>query len=322
MTAEEILSSLSEKEVVNPEQSDLISQYEKTKPFSIHWELRSILYLGILLFTGGLGVIIYQNIDTIGHQVIIACIGILTLACYFYTFQHRPNFSWQEVKSENKLSEYTLLLGCTAFLILEGYLQFQYQFFGTRYGLAVIVPTLLFFFSAYFFDHRGVLSMAITGLASWLGLTIAPMSVISGNDFSDIRLIITAITLGIALMVVGWITLKQNLKEHFSFTYLFLGGLIAIIASMKGLFDQDGKILYFVVSSALCVFFIFYSRLKQELAFLLMGVIFGYIVITYGLFKILPVTLLAFISIYYFLFSSVGVIFFLLNVKKILGLKK
>jgi hypothetical protein len=322
MTADEILTSLSDKGVVTPEQSDLISRYEKDKPFSIHWELRSILYLGILMFTGGLGVIIYQNIESIGHQVIIASIGILTAICFYHASKHRAVFSWEEVKSDNKLSDYVLLLGCTAFLILEGYLQFQYSFFGTRYGLAIIIPTVVFFFCAYLFDNRGVLSMAITGLASWLGLTIAPMSVLSGNDFSDVKLIITAITLGLALMVIGWITLKQNLKGHFSFTYLFLGGLIAMIASMKGLFDQEVKILYFAVSAGLCIFFIFYSRFKQELVFLLMGVIFGYIVITYALFKILPDNLIAFISVYYFLFTSVGVIFFLLNVKKILGLKK
>jgi hypothetical protein len=322
MTNHQILTDLHTKGLITQEQVTVIGDYEKNKPFSIHWELRSVLYIGILLFTGGLGVIIYQHIDTIGHQVIIACIALLTAGCFFYSFKNREPFFWHEVKSDNKFSAYVLLLGCTAFLILEGYLQFQYTFFGTRYGLALFIPTLLFFFCAYFFDHRGVLSMAITGLASWLGLTIAPLSVLSRNDFSDMKLIATAIILGSALMLAGWITLKQNLKAHFSFTYLFLGGVIAIIASMKGLFDQDGKILYFALSGALCLFFIYYSRLRQELVFLLMGVIFGYIVITYALFKILPDSMIAFISVYYFLFTSVGVIFFLLNVKKILRLNK
>ncbi len=322
MTSETVLNKLLEKEIIPPAQAVAISDYEKRKPFSIHRELRSVLYLGILLFTSGLGVIIYQNIDTIGHQVIIGLIGLLTAGCFYYCFQKKQSFSWQEVKNPDKLNDYILLLGCTAFLILEGYLQFQYKTFGTKYGLAVFIPTIVFFFYAYFFDHRGILSMAITGLASWLGLTIAPLSLLSGNDFTDFKLVITALVLGVILIAIGWLTNERDIKKHFSFTYVFLGGNLAAIAAMIGMFNQEINILYFVSAAGLAAFFIFYARQKQELVFLLMGTVYGYVVFTYMLFKILPDDLLAGLSIHYFLVTSIGVIFFLLNVKKILGIKK
>ena len=38
-------------EIITSEQYTVIENYEKTKPMSIHWELRTVLYLGILLFT-------------------------------------------------------------------------------------------------------------------------------------------------------------------------------------------------------------------------------------------------------------------------------
>lgn len=322
MTSETVLNKLLEKEIIPPEQAIAISDYENRKPFSIHWELRSVLYIGILLFTSGLGVIIYQNIDTIGHQVIIALIALLTAGCFYYCFQKKQPFSWQEVKNPDKLGDYILLLGCTAFLILEGYLQFQYKAFGTKYGLAVFIPTIVFFFCAYYFDHRGILSMAITGLASWLGLTIAPLSLLSGNDFTDIKLVVTALVLGFILITIGWLTNERDIKKHFSFTYVFLGGNLAAIAAMIGMFDQEINILYFVTAAGLSAFFIFYARQKQQLIFLLMGTVYGYIVFTYMLFKILPDDLLAGLSVHYFLVTSIGVIFFLLNVKKILRIKK
>jgi len=322
MSVKTILADLEEKKIISSEQSSLIETYEISKPFSVHWELRSILYLGILFFTSGLGVIIYQNIDTIGHQVIIGLIAILTLFCFVYAFRNKNEFTWDEVESSNKLSEYALLLGCTAFLVMEGYLQFQYRVFGSKYGLAVFIPTVLFFFCAYFFDHRGVLSMAITGLASWLGLTIAPLSLLSGNDFTDLRIISTAIFLGVALIAVGWLTMKRDLKAHFSFTYFFLGGNLAAIASLIGLFNEGIKIMFFLSAAALSAFFIYYSRQKHALVFLLMGVIYGYIVVTYTIFNILPDDALSLIGISYFMLTSIGVIFFLLNVKKILGIKK
>jgi hypothetical protein len=322
MNTKTILADLLDRGIISPEQSSLIEVYETEKPFSVHWELRSILYLGILLFTSGLGVIIYQNIDTIGHQVIIGLIALLTIGCFVYAFRTRHAFSWNEVESTNKLNDYALLLGCTAFLILEGYLQFQYNVFGTKYGLAVFVPTVIFFFCAYIFDHRGVLSLAITGLASWLGLTIAPLSLLSGNDFTDSRLVITAIVLGAALIIIGWMTWRKDLKSHFSFAYFFLGGNLAAIASLIGLFNEGWKFFYFIGVAALSAFFIYYSRQKHALVFLLMGVIYGYIALTYAIFNVLPDEALSFIGISYFMLTSVGVIFFLLNVKKILGIKK
>ena len=322
MTTKSILESLIQKEIIPEEQAARILEYETQKPFSIHRELRSVLYLGITLLTSGLGILIYQNVETIGHQVIIAIIACLITACFYYVFKQRQQFLWVETTQTSKFSAYALLFGCTLFLILESYLQFQYNFFGTRYGIAIFIPTVIFFFLAYRFDHRGVLSMAITGLASWLGLTISPVSILENNDFSSPELISTGTILGVILCVTGRLSETRNLKKHFAFTYILLGGNLAAVAGLAGMFNQDLKIVYILVVTLLSLFLIYYARHSQSLIFLLMGVIYGYIMISYTLFAYLPDSFLAAFSIYYFMLSSAGVLFFLLNLKKILGLKK
>lgn len=321
MTTRSILNALISKGVISEQQAATIVSFEGGKAFSIHWELRSILYLGILIFTSGAGILIYENIDTIGHQVIIAAIACLTAGCFYYTYRHSLPYSHEEVHNPNKLVDYVLLLGCSTFLGLEGYVQYQYNLFGSRYGLAVILPTILFFICAYRFDHRGALSMAITGLASWLGLTIAPLSVLADNDFSDGKLLVPAIALGIVLTLVGWISEGRNIKKHFAFTYILMGGNLAAIAAQIGLFTHAPKILYFTIGIGLCYFFIRRARHAQSLLFLLMGTVYGYCIITYTLFNSLGADAAFGLSIFYFLFSSVGVIYFLLNFKKFLGIK-
>ena len=72
MQTETLLKELEQKGLISSEQNALISEYERTKPFSLNYELRTFLYLGITMLTGGLGVLIYQNIDSIGHGVIVA----------------------------------------------------------------------------------------------------------------------------------------------------------------------------------------------------------------------------------------------------------
>ena len=321
MTTKSILNSLTGKGVISDQQADAIASFESDKAFSIHWELRSVLYLGILLFSSGSGILIYENIDTIGHQVIIAAIALITAGCFYYTYKNSLPYSHEQIHNPNKLADYVLLLGCSTFLGLEGYLQYQYNLFGTRYGLAVIIPTIIFFFCAYRFDHRGALSMAITGLASWLGLTIAPLSVLSDNDFSDGTLIIPAIGLGCVLTAVGWISEEQNIKKHFAFTYMVMGGNLACIAAQIGLFSHSPKVLYFFIGLGLCYFFIRRARHAQSLLFLLMGTVYGYSIITYIIFDNLGADAAFGLGIFYFFFSSIGVIYFLLNFKKFLGTK-
>ncbi|WP_353720635.1 DUF2157 domain-containing protein [Dyadobacter sp. 676] len=322
MTTKSILNSLTGKGIISAQQADSIASFEGEKAFSVHGELRAILYVGILLFSSGAGVLIYENIDTIGHQAIIAAIALITAGCFYYTYKHSQPYTHGQADDPNKLVGYVLLLGCSTFLGLEGYLQFQYNLFGTRYGLAAIIPTALFFFCAYRFDHRGALSMAITGLASWLGLTIAPLSVLSANDFSDGKLIIPAIALGSVLTAVGWISEEQNVKKHFAFTYMLMGGNLACIAAQIELFNHSAKLLYFFIGIALCCFFVLRARRAQSLLFLLMGTVYGYCIVTYVIFTNLGADAALGLGIFYFLFSSVGVIYFLLNFKKFLGIKK
>lgn len=322
MNPNKILQSLQEKNIITPEQSTLISEYENTAPFSIHYELRTLLYLGITMLTGGLGILIYQNIDTIGHGVIVGLMALGLLGCFGFAYIKRSSFSWKEVKNPSQFADFTLLLGCIMFLILEGYLQFQYDLFGTKYGLVTILPSIIFIPVAYFFDHRGVLSMGLTALASWVGVSIAPLSVLSQNDFSAPNFIFTAMALGLILSAVGLVSEYKNLKKHFSFTYLLLGSNLTLIATMTGMFNHGNWFIYTIIALVLCVGLFLYARKTQSYIFLLMGVIYGYIAFTYLLFKILELInseTLWLLAMYYFLISGVGVVMFLINIKKILG---
>ena len=88
-----------------------IKQQEAARLFSVHWEVKTILYLGILLLTGGLGILIYKNIDTIGHQAIITAIGLLCIGCFIYCERKKLPFTKTRVPAPNSYCDYILLLG-------------------------------------------------------------------------------------------------------------------------------------------------------------------------------------------------------------------
>jgi hypothetical protein len=84
----------------------------------------------------------------------------------FYVLREKEALSrLTKVEAPTPFFDYILLLGCLTFITLVGYSQVQFTIFGQRFGLAVFIPMIVLFFSAYYFDHLGVLSMAIT---NWL----------------------------------------------------------------------------------------------------------------------------------------------------------
>lgn len=323
MNYTKLLKTLTENAIIPEDQSHKIAAYEDTKPFSIHWELRTFLYAGITLLGTGLGVVIYENIDSIGHNVLIGLIVLAFLGCLYYAFKYRKPFTWEEVIETEKLDDFALLGACVMFLTLEGYLQYQYNVFGTRYGLAAFLPAVLFFFLAYRFDHRGVLSMAITAFASWVGVNIAPIKLWQQKNFSTADVTHISILLGIVLIVMGGLSEYKNWKKHFSFTYFIFGFNIAFVATLAGLFQFDMKLVYLAGMAVLCYGSIWYARRTQSYLFMLMGVIYGYIAVTYWIFQSKWIEGLDFtLYTFYFMASAVGVVVFLINIKQMIGLKK
>lgn len=312
---ENILRRLLQQALIAPEDAEKITAFETKKPFSLHWELKTLLYLGVLLLNVGLGFIVYENIDSIGHTVIILLIGALSAGCFWYAVRHRQPFSKDEIESPTPYYDYILLLGCLAFLVMEGYWQYQYQVFGTRYGLATFIPMSLFFGLAYRFDNRGVLALALTALASWLGITVAPQDLLSGNDFNSASLVNTGIFLGVLLASVTFMSEYFSFKKHFSLTYLNFGVHILMVSCLAGMMSLDRSAIYFPLLLLSVGFFLWYARTRASFYFLLIAVLYGYIGFTYLMLS--SAHNLNFETyLLYFILSCGGIVVFLTNYKR------
>lgn len=307
---------------ITEEQYKSIASFEDNRLFSIHWELRTILYLGILLLSSGIGILVYLNIDTIGHQAILAAVGLACFACLYYIHKHQLPYTHQPVSHTSPFFDYVVLLGCLLFAVFIGYFQYQYSLFGDHYGILVFIPTILSFYLAYRFDHKGVLSIAITGLASTFGLSVTPRQLIDGNNFSELSVVFTALGLGIILAAWAWYSDKQNIKQHFSFTYNNFALTILCIATLAALFEQDLKLISLLALAGICVYFIRYALIQQSYLFLLLSVLYGYIGFTFIIFYLLSKVDninegIFMLGMMYVIASAVAVIFLFLNIKKI-----
>lgn len=295
---------------------------ETQKLFSLYWELRLLLYLGVLLLTGGLGILVYKNIDSIGHQAVLAFIAAVSAGSFFYCFRKKSPFSWEKVQVADPFFDYILLLGCLSLLIFLGYLQYEYNVFGDHYGSATFIPMVILFFTAYYFDHLGVLSLAITNLAAWAGVAITPLSILKEDNFDNSRLIFTGILLGCALLIAGQLTRQRRVKPHFETTYTNFGLHLFFIASLAGLFRYDQIYLLWFLAFAGIAWFLYTRAIKRKsFYFIVVIVLYAYIALCYVVVRLLsgmsgadlaPLVL----GLLYFILSAIGVALLLVRLNR------
>ena len=285
MSPERVLRELTETPLINDQQATAIGAMETQKPFSVHWELRTLLYAGILLFTTGAGLLIYRYLDRIGHDLLILALAVVCAGCFAFVTYHKGPIRAARSGSRSPFGDYALLLGCLLFLTLEGYVQYQYNFFGTRYGLVTFLPAILFLALAYTFDHRGVLAMGLTALISWIGVTVRPLQFYFKGNFKDITVLLSAIGLSLLLMGIAYTLDRQRIKRHFTITTLSIAGNLLLVALVAALFNFENLNLLFATALGIaCFSFDRYARLEHSFLFLLMSTVYAYIGVTYLVF--------------------------------------
>ncbi|OMP74804.1 MULTISPECIES: DUF2157 domain-containing protein [unclassified Chitinophaga] len=323
-----MFGKLEQDGLISPGSMSNIHAATGKKLFSLHWELKTILYLGVLLLSGGLGVLVYKNIDTIGHQVVLLAIALACAGCFYYCFRRKLPFSWGKVPAPNPFFDYILLLGCLLFITFITYLQGAYGVFKFHYGTATFIPLTVLFFSAYYFDHLGVLSLAITNLAAWLGVNVSPLTFMEGTMYIDTRLIITGLILGAALLLMDYFTHYLRKKPHFGFTYRNFGMHLMLLACVTAMFkshfnyynEENASYLIWFLLQVGISFYIYREALKhQSFYFLLMMALYGYVGLSYVVVRLLILTESEggiYAGILYFIASAIGLIIFLINANK------
>ena len=295
---------------------------QKQDLFSVHWEVKTLLYLGILLLTTGLGILIYENIDTIGHKVVLALIALIFTGCFVYCFKTALPFNSGKVKSPNTSFDYILLLGTISFLTFIGYLQYEYKVFGTNYNLATLIPMLVLFFTAYYFDHLGILNMAIANLAVWMGVSVTPKALLLNSDFDSQTIIYTYLVLGIILLAGAYFTQRLNFKKHFKFSYQHYGVHVTFISLLTGYFHFYNSPFAMLLMLALfaIAWIIFRDAFKNHsFYFLLLVVLYSYLAVSSLVVRLMMLAEdegALYLAMLYFIGSAIGLIFLLINLNK------
>src|ERR1700684_1478841 len=212
------LEQWKEQNKISPEQHAHLAGLSRGEPFSLFLELNVLLYAGVLAFVAGLGWTISTWSHQLGDVLVLTILSIILTASFWYCFSRAPAWSAAETAAPTPIFDYVLYLGSLVWCVELAYLENRFHVLSGQWDLYLLATALLFFFLAYRFDNRFVLSLALSSLAGWFGLTISRWPTHQDAAYRQYALLYC-----VMVGVGGALVQRRGLKAHFFGSYLNVG---------------------------------------------------------------------------------------------------
>jgi hypothetical protein len=257
---------------ISPEQHAYLAGLSRREPFSVFLELNILLYIGVLAFVAGLGWTVNTWSAQLGDVLVLTVLSALLAACFWYCFSRAPAWSPAETPAPSPMFDYVLYLGTLVWLIELAYLENRFHVLSGQWDLYLLATAGLFFFLAYRFDNRFVLSLALSSLAGWFGLTISHWS--ANPDAAYRRY---ALLYCLLVGVGGALLQRRGLKPHYFGTYLNIVANVLFWAVLSGVFIRHGYGPWLFALLIACAASLAWGFTRRQFAFVAYAAVYGYV---------------------------------------------
>jgi predicted membrane protein DUF2157 len=300
-----------EQGAISTEQQAHLASLSRGEPFSLSLELNLLLYAGVLAFVAGLGWTISTWSQQLGDVLVLTIISIILAASFWYCFSRAPAWSAAETAAPTPIFDYVLYLGCLVWCVGLAYLENRFHVLSGQWDLYLLATALLFFFLAYRFDNRFVLSLALSSLAGWFGLTISHWPSHQDAAYRQYALLYSL------LVGIGGASLQRlKLKPHFLGTYLNIATNVLFWAILSGVFEQKDHGLWSVALLIACGSSLAWGLKRRQFAFVAYAAVYGYIGVSWMLLRNASDDTLI---LAYFVFTAIAMVVMLVQIARRFG---
>jgi hypothetical protein len=235
-------------------------------------ELNLLLYAGVLAFVAGLGWTVATWSQQLGDVLILTILFAILAACFWYCFARALPWSPVETPAPSPVFDYVLYLGCLVWCIELAYLENRFGVLSGQWDIYLLATAIFFFILAYRFDNRFVLSLALSSLAGWLGLSISHWPSHQDAAYRQYALLYCL------LVSVGGVLLqRRGLKLHFFGTYLNMVANVLFWAVPFGVFEREGYGPWFLALLIACGASLAWGLTRRQFAFVAYSAVYGYV---------------------------------------------
>ena len=255
---------------ISPEQHKVLARLCCGDPFSLFLELNILLYAGILAFIAGLGWTVSTWSQQLGDAVVLIILTGMLAACFWYCFSRAPAWSPEETPPVSLVFDYVLYLGSLIWSVELAYIKTRFEPPGP-WELYLLATAGLFFFLAYRFDNRFVLSLALSALAGSFGLAISHWP-----SHQDAAYRQSAVLYSVMTGVAGAETQRRGVKQHFFGTYLNIAANVLFWALLSGVFNREGYLVWLLCLLAACGASLAWGLMRRQFSFVAYAAVYGY----------------------------------------------
>lgn len=249
-----------------------LASLSRGEPFSLFLELNILLYAGVLAFVAGLGWTVSTWSQQLGDVLVLTILSTILAACFWYCFSRAPAWSPEETFAPGSIFDYILYLGSLTWSLELAYLENRFHLLSGQSHVDLLATAGLFFILAYRFDNRFVLSLALSSLAGWLGLTISHWPSHQDATYRQYALLYCLLVGG-----GGALLQRRNMKPHFFGTYLNIVANVLFWTLLSGVFDRQGYIPWLLALLIGCGASLAWGLARRQFAFVAYAAVYGYV---------------------------------------------
>jgi hypothetical protein len=266
------LGQWKEQGKISPEQHAHLAGLSRGEPFSLFLELNVLLYSGVLAFVAGLGWTVSTWSQQLGDVLVLTILSTILAACFWFCFSRAPAWSPAETPAPSAIFDYVLYLGALVWSLELAYLENRFHVLSGQLDLYLLITAGLYFCLAYRFDNRFVLSLGLSSLAGWFGLTISHWPAHQDAAYRQYALLYCLL-----VGVGGAVLQRRGLKSHFFGTYLNIVANVLFWAVLSGVFDRQEYGLWFLALLIACGASVAWGLARRQFVFVVYAAVYGYV---------------------------------------------
>ena len=216
-----------------------------------------------MLVAAAIAIVLKNNLERIGPLALASLIGVAALGCYA--------FVWMRRARPSIVDDYILLLGALLVSADVAFIENQFHLFGEAWYRHFAVLAVVHGVTAYLYNSRTLLTLAVVAMCSWLGVQQSPLPLLDGGVETSVRL------LACLSLVLIWRFANRReefhpILEHFAFNLMMLAPFALV--SVQGMLRT--ACLLTIIAAALVIYLGF--RLRRE-SVVLYGFVYGVIAV-------------------------------------------
>jgi hypothetical protein len=280
------VAELRDRGLITPEAAAHRIAVEKREIFSVHPELRLMGWGGAMLVASGAVIIVGRNYERIGPEIIAIAIAAAAAICYLAAWSRTRN------GGASLIDDYIVLLGALLLSADLGFIEKGILHRDTEWFL--LVAAALHAVAAYLFDSRLVLSLSLTALAGWFG--------VSQNVFEPVRTATNAFICSAIILIWRNLPLGRPsfipVLDHYAANIAFLGAL-------SFAFDNETRVIGALITLVLAAIVIRHGFAKKSEPFVIYSYVYAVIAVDVLLVDLLDEQALIFL---YLIVSTIAAI--------------